>query len=798
MSVSLHSSSGARRAPSFPRRAAGAAAPWRRSRLALALAAALPWGVVPAAGAAEAAAAVTPATPAAPTSAASAPALAPVLITGSRPLPQAEGLAGSSLRARRATTSDSARLLDGVPGMALQGAGGVSSLPVLRGLGDDRLRVQVDGMDLISACGNHMNPPLSYIDPSAVGQVEVFAGIAPVSAGGDSLGGTLRVASPEPLFAEAGSGTQLTGEVGAGGRSNGRARHAHLAATLAGEQVSLSWRSAIAQSDNLHAAEDFKPAGPAAAGQGWLDGDEIGSTHYKSINHQLGLALRSERHLAELKFGLQDIPYQAWPNQRMDMTGNDSRHVNLRWLGGYDWGHVEARLYHEDTEHAMQFGDDKLYWYGPNGGTDGVAGPISGGTTGYAAGMPMDTHGRNTGLTLKADTRPTARDLLRAGAEWQRYRLDDWWDPSGKGMWPNTFWNIRDGRRDRAALFGEWEARWSPQWLSHLGLRHESVTMDAGRVQGYNATFSPADEAAFNAADRHRSDRNLNLVALARLQPDATQTYELGYAMKTRSPNLYERYAWSTHGMAMRMINLVGDGNGYVGNLDLQPETAHTLSASAEWKAADGQAWSLRLAPYLTQVQDYIDAERCVSSAANTACTAANLTLQEGFVYLRYVNQSARLYGLDLSGQLALGQTPLLGQVSLRGQASWLRGRNRDTGDALYNMMPPNARLLLEQRQGAWTGSLELQGVRAKTRVSATRNELRTAGYGLLHLRGAWESGPLRLDAGVENLLDRFYADPLGGAYPGQGKTMSATGVPWGTPVPGAGRSVYAGLTWRF
>ena len=31
---------------------------------------------------------------------------------------------------------------------------------------------------------------------------------------------------------------------------------------------------------------------------------------------------------------------------------------------------------------------------------------------------------------------------------WQlRYRLDDWWPPSGGGMWPGTFWNIDDGKR---------------------------------------------------------------------------------------------------------------------------------------------------------------------------------------------------------------------------------------------------------------------------------------------------------------------------------------------------------------
>ena len=88
---------------------------------------------------------------------------------------------------------DTAQLLDAQPGVSLYGNGGVSSLPAIHGMADDRVRIKVDGMDLISACANHMNPPLSYIDPSNVGSIKVFAGITPVSMGGDSIGGTISV-----------------------------------------------------------------------------------------------------------------------------------------------------------------------------------------------------------------------------------------------------------------------------------------------------------------------------------------------------------------------------------------------------------------------------------------------------------------------------------------------------------------------------------------------------------------------------------------------------------------------------
>jgi iron complex outermembrane receptor protein len=69
-----------------------------------------------------------------------------------------------------------------------------------------------------------------------------------------------------------------------------------------------------------------------------------------------------------------------------------------------------------------------------------------------------------------------------------------------------------------------------------------------------------------------------------------------------------------------------------------------------------------------------------------------------------------------------------------------------------------------------------------------------------LRISHSWRD--VRVDFGVENLFDRLYALPLGGAYLGQGTTMTASpvgSVPrWGTAVPGMGRSIQAGITVKF
>ncbi len=575
---------------------------------------------------------------------------------------------------------------------------------------------------------------------------------------------------------------------------------ANLSATGANDYFSVRYSGSLAEADNYKAAQAFKAAGPAANGRGWLAGDEVGSSSYESWNHTMATALRNENHLLQFNIGLQHIPNQGFPNQRMDMTGNDSEQFNLRYNGQYQWGALEARLYHEHTQHKMDFGDNKQFYYGSS-------------ATILATGMPMNTEGKNTGALVKADIQLSERDIFRIGVEAQFYHLDDWWPPSPSvlpsgyttgGMAPNTFWNINNGERNRYAAFAEWEARWNPQWLSQLGVRSDNVIMNTGTVQGYNNTTmyngSPLYPATtFNARDRQRTNNNIDLTALTRYTPETTLDFEAGYARKTRSPNLYERYAWSTNTMAMEMINFAGDGNFYIGNLDLKPEVAHTFSVTADWHDAKREQWGLKVTPYYTYVQDYIDAQRCPTSVCgNTAVVRASLTARTGFVYLQYVNQSARLYGVDLSGYFPLAKTGHYGSFTMTGMVNYVRGENETTDDNLYNIMPLNAKLAVVHRLGKLTNTIEGQFVDAKTQVSQVRNELKTDGYGLLNLRSSYEWKKIRLDVGMENVLDKYYALPLGGAYVGQGNTMSGSAIPWGVSVPGPGRSFYAAVTVNF
>jgi iron complex outermembrane receptor protein len=703
----------------------------------------------------------------------------------------ASSVDGETIQFLRPATSDTASLLRDIPGVGLNGAGGVSSLPAIRGLADDRLRIKVDGMDLIASCPNHMNPPLSYIDPSNVGKLQVFSGITPVSVGGDSIGGTIIAETMAPEFAAPGEGKLTKAEAGASYGSNNNAMRGNLGATYANEAFNINYSGAWSQADNYTAGGKFKTSEATGRIGHSLPLDEVGSTAYKTQNHTLGIAFKGRDNLVEAKLGYQHMPYQLYPNQRMDMLDNKQKRGSLRYTVGFDWGELEASGYYEEVDHFMDFGDDKRVWYGPNsiimGSIDGK--PCSPIGPDCAFGMPMYSEGKTTGGTLKTEILLASDDVLRVGGELQRYRLDDYWTASGAGMWPGTFHNINDGKRDRSALFTEWESQVNPEWLTLLGIRYEQVKMDADDVRGYKTT-PPAmgnqipDAAAFNARDRKKTDNNVDLTALARYRRDENLDVEFGLARKVRSPNLYERYTWSTWPMAAVMNNFVGDGNGYVGDIDLDPEKAHTVSATLDWHAAD-RGWEFKATPYYTRVEDFIDAIKRPGWKPDQ------------FNVLQYANQSARLYGIDLSGKMPLAQNDW-GTWGLKGLLNYTNGKNRDSGDALYNIMPLNGKVTLTHEKAGWSNGVELVMVARKDDLSEVRNEIETPGYALLNLRASRSWKQVRVDFGVENLFDKSYSLPTGGTYTGQGWTMGINRIPWGTAVPGIGRSFYAGVNVKF
>lgn len=669
------------------------------------------------------------------------------------------------MRARRFATSDTATLLDGVPGMSFYSGGGVSSLPVIDGLGDDRLKIAVDGMSITAACPNHMNPALSYIDPTALSQINVYAGIVPVSQGGDSIGGAIMVKSAPPVFAQGGEGLKTSGNMTAFHRSNGDINGVSVLANAASENFSIGYAGNTIDADN------------------YKDGNRrvVRANRYKVRNNTLKLAALSGSGLYTLDVGWQDIPVQGFPNQAMDMTSNKGLSFNAGYKTQVSWGELEARAFRQHTRHEMNVLPDKR-----------------------SGEMPMNTDAVDLGYSIVGTMSFNEKQTARFGHEFHRYTLDDWWPPLASGfMAPHDFWNIRAGKRDRSALFAEFDNQVDPQLFTQVGMRVEQVSMHTGNVQGYHsaadgsysgmmgaAPYSDStyktDADAFNARDHRRKDLNWDFTASARYVESANATYDAGFARKTRSPNLHERYTWSNEAMmAGLMNNWFGDLNSYVGNLDLKPEIAYSLKASADWHDAERRAWQLQVAPFYTYVKDYINA------VANTAPNPYDMSKLMGRRSLTLANQDVQLYGVNISGKKFLGKA--YGAWTGRATVSYTRGKTT-SGDNLYNIMPLNARLAIDHTLGSWSSTLEAVFVSAKNNLSAIRAEQATAGYSIANYRTTYKlNKSVRLDAGIDNVFNRQYDLPLGGLESASGDKMHAP-----QPLRAMGRSVNVGISVSF
>ncbi len=726
--------------------------------------------------------------------------LEPMVIIEKKPMANSlntKVIEADAIASKRAAISDTAKLLEDTPGVSLYSGGGVSSLPVIHGLNDDRVKIDVNGMTITSACANHMNPPLSYIDRSNIGKITILSGITPVSMGGDSIGGTISVQSADPVFAEPGKDILIDGSVSGFYRSNRDAFGGSIAAGIANKNIRLDYTGSHTESMN------YKDG----------NGDIVKSSSYENQNHAAALSFKHDNHLVVIRGGQQHIPFENFPNARMDLTNNDTIFGNIMHKGTFDWGNLESRFFYESTQHSMNIGQDKqAFAFAPPNNL-----------------MPMDTSGRNLGYKIQAEIPLSTQDTLRVGNEYIGNTINDWWSsvPNVPGaiprfmMAPETFTNINNGARDRIGTFAEWESNWTPQWKTMLGLRYDHTNTNTGDVQPYNPLLlnnagvvdASRDVAgdrlsrdaanAFNTQNHERNTDTFDVTAMLQFTPDDMSQYEFGYARKNRAPNLYERYLWGRRPMDMGMNGWFGDGNGYVGNMNLKPETAHTVSFTAAFDDLNKDLWQVKATPYFTYVENFIDADRCSQQFSNDmACTAANQTATNQYVYLQYANHDARLWGVDVSGRVQLYSDKTLGDFSTHSIMSYVRGERMDGGN-LYHMMPFNTKLSLDHKRSGWQSAFEMQFVDSKSDVQAIRNETQTPSYILLNARTGYEWTKVRLDVGLDNVLDKQYYNPLGGSYLGDRFGMNPTGaaattVPWGRNLAGMGRSVYVGLSVKY
>ena len=644
---------------------------------------------------------------------------------------------------------DPARLLHAAPGANVTSNGPITGIPQYRGLFGPRIAVALDGNLLAPAGPNWMDPPISYAVTAQLESLEVYRGIAPVRVAQESLGGAIDARTRRMAFGDSADFAVQGRVMGSGQSVNG------------GYQLDAQVQAANDRQRLRIAA--MRQAGDDAA----FPGGDILPSSYERDRFDLGYGLRFGAHSLQLDIGRNATGEAGTPALPMDIDYFDGDLASLTWRfaarSDFD---LEATVYGSALDHGMT-----NYHLRPAPG-DGARWRQNIATT------------DNAGFRVAGTWRHDA-GLWRAGVDGFREAHDSNVDNPNNAMFFVV--NFNSAEREVYGAYLEHERELAGGWQMELGARVNRVSSDAGTVDGTPARMNPAARAlrdSFNAADRERSETNVDLVArLSRPVGDTTRLY-LAVAQKQRGPSYQERYLW----LPLEATAGLADGQLYVGDPDLDSERARQLDVGVDVVT---QRFRLHPRLFYYHIDDYIQGTPAAlpDPAVQFVRMMNGMNATNRADPLRFSNVEARLYGFDMDWSLRLTE-----QLSLGGLVNYVRGERRDVDDDLYRIAPLNATLRLDYDRGPWGASLETVAYAAQDRVSATNREQATAGYATVNLRGTWQAHPqLQLAVGVDNLLDREYAPHLGGYNRVRNRAVALL-----ERLPAPGVNVFGRVLWVF
>jgi len=636
--------------------------------------------------------------------------------------------------------TNTALLLKRVPGANVNFNGTLAGIAQYRGMYGARVNVLVDGMDIANACSNNMDAPLHYLPRTFVEKLEVVRGISPVSAGMETIGGTVVADARHSDFA-AGDALEMHGNLAGGVQSVDTGYSASALATLANRR------------HRLHLGASYEAGDDRDFGAG-----TVRPTEYRRSAVDVGYGWRHGGHELAFDYRRNDTSDAGTPALPMDDIYSDANLLRAEYRGRSAGVALLAKLYYTDLDHRMSNYELRRAAAGRRRFNEAASEAV-----GYRVQAGVDA----AGGTLVVGTDGHLLDY--------RARLGD---PDDAGFFLDNF---NDVERNRYGIFAEWTADPAARWGVRMGLRWTRVTMDAGIVDASMAMMSPALRALrdrFNDADRDVAEDLFDLVAGADYRAGDQLTLIAGVARKGRAPGYQERYLWSP----LEATGGLSDGNLYVGNLDLDPEHAWQFEVGADWR--DRRAY---LAPrvFYQHVDDYIQ------GVPATDPRVLMLAAMSGDpTPLRYANVDARLWGVDAS----FGVQPAE-YWFVDGVLSWVRGERRDIDDDLFRIAPLNALVDLSYRRARWSVTVEGVFYAGQERVSRTNDETPSPGYALLNLYGQYAVPAMgaTLSAGVENVLDKNYRPHLNGI-----NRVAAGDVAFGARLPGDGVNGFVQLAWTW
>lgn len=628
-------------------------------------------------------------------------------------------------------TPDAGDLVKRLAGANVNSNGPITSIAQYRGLFADRVNVLIDGVRLHQAGPNRMDAPLNYLPASRLQNVSVYRGIAPVSTGIETIGGTITAESVNLGFGSTDE-FDFKGNLNAGYASNGNTRQAGITAAAV---------------NNHHR---FQVTGSLDRGNdSEFDGGDITPSEFERDTFGLNYGLQQDGNTLELDAQHHDTGNTGTPALPMDIIYARGETYKAKFGSELaNGGKITGRISYQDVEHEMNNFDLRTT-------TD------------------LTRHRNN-----KTDVEASGYKFTYKHAAWHLGIEGDVAEHNSYITNPNNAMffvnNFNDVERDRHSAFAEWEDNIAAHWKLETGLRVSNVKTNAGEVDTNMGGMPAMLKDAFNAADRDQSDTLVDISAVFTHSINEDLDVEFGLARKERAPSYQERYLW----LPLQATSGLADGRSYIGNIELNPETAYQLELGLDWHTAKAG-----FAPraFYHRINDYIQGTSTTNAAANMI--ANNLS---GAPALQFNNVDAELYGIDANWYATLSP-----EWQLDGTISYVRGERRDTDDNLYRIAPLTARTTLSYVQTEWRVGIEAVTVAEQDRVSSENNEQQTGGYALFNLSGNYQVTPqLLVSAGVNNVFDREYADHLTGI-----NRVANVDIEQGDRILGLGRSAYINMS---
>jgi len=583
-----------------------------------------------------------------------------------------------------------------------------------------------------------MDTPLSYASPMLTEKLIIERGIASVSSAPESLGGHI---SANTARGEFGSGEfGMAGLAGTRFSTNGNISTSAARLTFANDRNRLSLIGELDDGDDIRTPEGL-----------------IRPSRLNRERYDVSYAYRSDDTRLLVFAGRLDTENTGTAALPMDIRGIETDLFGIQFATAITAGaEIEAMVSQNDVYHSMD-----------NFSLRPVLSPM----------MARQNSARGSGTTYKLSARFDREDSnLRVGVDGVLAEHDSVITNPNMSLFQVD--NFAEVQRDLIGVFAEWRRKGDASNME-VGLRYKQVETDAGEVGATGMMGANADNLAdtFNAANRDPDWDSFDGVFKFRHALSKNTEWSLELGSKTRAPSYQELFLW----LPLQATGGLADGRTYIGNLNLRAERSNEIVIGMSTVAG-----RVALSPqiFFRQIDDYIQGVPSTNMIANMVST-----MMAGAPPLQFENVDAEIWGLDVAWRVDLTD-----RLLLDGVASLAKGRRTDLDDNLYRLAPLNGSIGLTYGANSWSMKSELVAYAKQDKVSAFNSEQATPGYGLVNFGFAWDVlSSLRVEARIENVLDKGYQDHLTGINRARGSD-----IPLGTRLYGAERTSRVGLIYRF